>query len=59
MNKNSFKDAAFLATAALLMGGLASANALPGLASTVRLPQPIPNLPSIDQAFNVIGRDNI
>ena len=71
MNTSVFKDIALLATAAVVMGGLAIAPSAPTIASTVRekvdtayseyVPadlQQWPNLPTADQAFDVIGRDH-
>ena len=72
MNKPLFKDIALLLTAATLMGGMALAPSANGIASTLKanvqtaydryVPQQdlhIPNLPTIGQAFDVIGRGNI
>ena len=71
MNKQFLKDLALLSTAAAVMGGLALAPSAQGIAATVRdkvqtaytqyVPadvQPWPNLPTADQAFDVIGRDH-
>lgn len=72
MNKNTLKDIALLATAALIMGAFATAPSAEALADTVRakahatIDQYVPqtftlsNAPTIGQAFSVVeSRDRI